>query len=171
MGADAQSVAFAEVYTALERCILDCGVGVAFAAHAEQWYEVTEYMLGPLSSQLLTNATINKEGWHGLPPDIQQILVEEGARHELEAVRVAPAGNEVWGDRNGEAGLTFWPFEEELMTHMENVAVMEHVIPGFVKRVGGGDAEIIQLFNEEVDHIVGIFINPGGSTESVPITE
>ena len=59
MGGDSQFVWFAEVYTALERGILDCGVTVAFAAHAQQWHEVSEYMLGPLSSQLLTNAMIN----------------------------------------------------------------------------------------------------------------
>ena len=171
MGADAQFVAFAEVYTALERGILDCGVTVAFAAHAQRWYEVTEYMVGPLSSQLLTNAIINKEVWDGLPTDIQQILLEEGARHELEAMRVTPAWNEVWVDRNVAEGLVFQPFNEELMTHMKNVAVMEHVIPGFVNRVGGGDADIIKLFNEKVAHIVGLRINSDGSTEAVPITE
>ncbi len=171
MGADAQFVAFAEVYTALERGILDCGVTVAFAAHAQRWYEVTEYMVGPLSSQLLTNAIINKQVWDNLPSDIQQILLEEGARHELEAMRVTPAWNEVWVVRNVDAGLTFQPFNEELMTHMKNVAVMEHVIPGFVNRVGGGDADIIQLFNEKAAHIVGLRINSDGSTEPVPITE
>ena len=171
MGAEAQFVAFAEVYTALERGILDCGVTVAFAAHAQRWYEVTDYMVGPLSSQLLSNAIINQEIWQGLPPDIQQILLEEGARQELEAIRVTPAWNEVWIGRNVDAGLTYQQLNEEVMTHMKDVAVMQHVIPGFVNRVGGGDAEIIQLFNEKVAHIVGLRINSDGSTESVPITE
>ena len=97
--------------------------------------------------------------------------MEEGAGRELEAMRSTPAWNELWVDRNVEAGLTFEPFNEELMTHMKNVAVMEQVIPGFVNRVGGGDAEIIQLLNEEVGHIAGLRINSDGSTESVPITE
>jgi len=171
MGAEAQFVAFAEVYTALERGILDCGVTVAFAAHAQRWYEVTDYMVGPLSSQLLSNAIINKEVWDGLPSDIQQILLEEGARHELEAIRVTPAWNEVWIGRNVDAGLTYQPFNEEVMTHMKDVAVMQHVIPGFVNRVGGGDSDIIKLFNEKVAHIVGLRINSDGSTEAVPITE
>ena len=94
-----------------------------------------------------------------------------GARHELEAMRVTPAWNEVWVDRNVEAGLTFQPFNEELMTRMKNVAVMEQVIPGFINRMGGGDAEIIQPFNEKVAHLVGLRINQDGSTEPVPITE
>ena len=171
MGAEAQFVAFAEVYTALERGILDCGVTVAFAAHAQRWYEVTDYMVGPLSSQLLSNAIINKAVWDGLPADIQQILLEEGARHELEAIRVTPAWNEVWIGRNVDAGLTYQPFNDEVMSHMKDVAVMQHVIPGFVNRVGGGDADIIHLFNEKVSHIVGLRINEDGSTEPVPITE
>ena len=171
MGAEAQFVAFAEVYTALERGILDCGVTVAFAAHAQRWYEVTDYMVGPLSSQLLSNAIINKEVWDDLPADIQQILLEEGARHELEAIRVTPAWNEVWIGRNVDAGLTYQPFNEQVMSHMKDVAVMQHVIPGFVNRVGGGDADIIKLFNEKVSHIVGLRINEDGSTEAVPITE
>ena len=171
MGAEAQFVAFAEVYTALERGILDCGVTVAFAAHAQRWYEVTDYMVGPLSSQLLSNAIINKKVWEGLPSDIQQILLEEGARQELEAIRVTPAWNEVWIGRNVDAGLTYQQFNEEIMTHMKDVAVMQHVIPGFVNRVGGGDADIIKLFNEKASHIVGLRINEDGSTEAVPITE
>ena len=92
MGTDAQFVAFAEVYAALERGILGCGVRVAVAAHAQRWYEVAGYMLGMLSSRLLTNVVINKEGWDWLPPDIQQILVQEGARRELEVIRVPRPG-------------------------------------------------------------------------------
>ena len=71
--------------------MLDCGVTVAFASVAQRWYEVTEFMVGPLSSQFLSNAIINKEVWDKLPSDIQQILIEEGARHELVALRVTPA--------------------------------------------------------------------------------
>ena len=57
------------------------------------------------------------------------------------------------------------------MTHMKDVAVVDHVISGFVNRVGGGEAEIIQLFNEEVARIVGLRIKADGSTEPVLITE
>ena len=49
------------------------------AAHAQRWYEVTDYMVGPLSSQLLNTVIVNADVWNGLPPDIQQIMLEEGA--------------------------------------------------------------------------------------------
>ncbi len=170
-GADAQFVAFVEVYTALERGILDCGVTVAFAAHAQRWFEVTDFMVGPLSSQLLNTVILSAQVWNDLPPDIQQIMVEEGARHELEAIRVTPAWNEVWIQRNIDAGLEYQPFSDELMDYMRNVVATQHVVPGFVRRQNPDSKDaIIALFNEEIAPIVGVKINSDGTTESVPIT-
>ena len=171
-GADAQFVAFVEVYTALERGILDCGVTVAFAAHAQRWFEVTNYMVGPLSSQLLNTVIVNREVWDGLPEDIQQIMLEEGARHELEAIRVTPAWNEVWIQRNIDAGLEYQEFSPELMDHMRNVVATQHVVPGFVSRQDEDNRDnIIALFNEKISPIVGVKILPDGTTERVPITQ
>ena len=171
-GADAQFVAFAEVYTALERGILDCGVTVAFAAHAQRWYEVTDYMVGPLSSQLLNTVIVNREVWEGLPLDIQQIVMEEGARHELEAIRVTPAWNEVWIQRNIDAGLEYQEFSPALMDHMRNVVATEHVVPGFIARQDEDNRDnIIALFNEKIAPIVGLKVLPDGTTERVPITQ
>ena len=171
-GADAQFVAFVEVYTALERGILDCGVTVAFAAHAQRWFEVTDYMVGPLSSQLLNTVIVNGDVWNGLPADIQTILEEEGARHELEAIRVTPAWNEVWIQRNIDAGLEYQEFSPELMDHMRNVVATEHVVPGFISRQDEDNRDnIIALFNEKISPIVGLKVLPDGSTERVPITQ
>ena len=171
-GADAQFVAFAEVYTALERGILDCGVTVAFAAHAQRWYEVTDYMVGPLSSQLLNTVIVNRTVWDGLPDDIQQILLEEGARHELEAIRVTPAWNEVWIQRNIDEGLEYQEFSPALMDHMRNVVATEHVVPGFISRQDEDNRDnIIALFNEKIAPIVGLKVLPDGSTERVPVTQ
>ena len=171
-GADAQFVAFSEVYTALERGILDCGVTVAFAAHAQRWYEVTEFMVGPLSSQLLNTVIVNRDVWEGLPADIQAILEEEGARHELEAIRVTPAWNEVWIQRNIDAGLEYLEFSDALMDHMTNVVATNHVVPGFISRQDDDNRDnIIELFNEKIAPIVGLKVLPDGTTERVPITQ
>ena len=171
-GANAQFVAFAEVYTALERGILDCGVTVAFAAHAQRWYEVTDFMVGPLSSQLLNTVIVNREVWEGLPSDIQQIVLEEGARHELEAIRVTPAWNEVWIQRNIDAGLEYQEFSDALMDHMRNVVATDHVVPGFIARQDEDNRDnIIALFNEKIAPIVGLKVLPDGTTERVPITQ
>ena len=67
-------MAFAEVYLALEHGILDGGVTVAFAARDQRWYEVTDFGVGPPSSQPLTNSIVNRNRkvWDDLPSDIQQ---------------------------------------------------------------------------------------------------
>ena len=172
-GADAQFVAFVEVYTALERGFLDCGVTLAFAAHAQRWYEVTDYMIGPLPSLLLNAVIVNREVWASLPSDIQQILIEEGARHELEAIRLTPAWNEVWIQRNIDAGLELVEFSPEIKKHSFNVAVMQNVIPGWLRRLGypGKGYEAVAIFNESVGPYIGLRIEPDGSVVTVPITE
>ena len=63
MGADAQFLAFAEVYTAIERGILDCGVTGADDGFGQRWYEVTDYIVGPLVSFPSNNNVINGTKW------------------------------------------------------------------------------------------------------------
>ena len=167
-GADAQLLAFVEVYTALERGILDCGVTVTFAAHAQRWFELTNYMVGPLSSQLLNTMNVNRAVWDSLPEDIQQIMLEEGARREMEATRVTTAWNEVWIQRNIDAGLEYQEFSPELMDYMRNVVATDHVVPGFVSREDAGNRDnIIALFNERISPIVVVKILPDGTPEGV----
>ena len=74
MGADAQFVAFAEVYTALERGILGAGVTGGDAGFGQRWYEVADYLAGPLTSWPANDMVMNKDIWEGLPPDLQAIV-------------------------------------------------------------------------------------------------
>ena len=167
-GASAQFVAFAEVYTALERGVLDCGVTVAFASVAQRWYEVTTYMVGPLATQTVNAVIISPQVWNELPPDLQQILIEEGARHELEGLRVTPGWNEVWIPRNIEAGMIFQEFSQDMLDHQSNVVATEYVIPGFIARQDEDNrANMIELFNEKIGPIVGLRVLPDGSAERI----
>ena len=95
---------------------------------------VTTYMVGPLATQAVNTIILSPLVWNDLPPDIQQIMLEEGARHELEGLRVTPAWNEVWIPRNVEAGMIFQQFTPELLEHQANVVATDFVIPGFVNR-------------------------------------
>ena len=67
MGSEAQWVAFTEVYTALERGILDGGVTGANAGYGQRWYEVADYIAGPLPLFTVENATFNPAVWDSLP--------------------------------------------------------------------------------------------------------
>ena len=171
MGANAQFVAFSEVYTALERGILDAGVSGATAGHGLRWYEVADYLVGPFRSFPADFIVINKVAWDKLPADIQQILIEEGAKQELEALRLSPIQNELGLTKNTEAGMEFLPFSPELQAHAYENALIKRMIPNWVKRVGGADKPEVALFNQIIAPIAGIKINPDGSASKVPITK
>ena len=170
MGADAQFVAFSEVYTALERGILDCGVTGSDPAYGQRWYEVTKYMNGPLISLTSTNNVVNGTVWDKLPDDLRKIFIEEGAKSELEQLRLMAIQNEVGTEKNIRAGLELVLFTDELEAQSQ-ATVTENVIPGWLRRLGGADKPAVALFNDKVGPWVGLKINPDGSVSEVPITK
>ncbi len=164
MGASAQFIAFSEVYTALERGILDCGVTGADASHGQRWYEVTDYMIGPLISWPFVNNVINADKWNSIPADLQNILIEEAAKSELEALRIGAIQNEMGLIKNQAEGLEFIPFSEAMQDQSLNGAVMERVLPNWVKRVGSGTHPVItDIFNTNIGPLVGLKIESDGS--------
>jgi TRAP-type C4-dicarboxylate transport system substrate-binding protein len=171
VGGDAQFVAFAEVYVALERGILDAGVSGATAGHGLRWYEVAKYLDGPFRSFPADFIIINKGAWDKLPPDIQQILIEEGAKQELEGLRLAAIQNEEGLSKNTDAGMEFVPFSPELQAYAYENSIIKRMIPNWVKRVGGADKPEVALFNQIIAPLAGVKINPDGSAIKVPITK
>ena len=163
MGAEAQFVAFAEVYTAMERGILDCGMTWPLAAYSQRWYEVTDYLIGPLYDSQAPQNVISLDTWDRIPQDLQQIILEEGAKLELEALRLASIHNEVGFAQLQDAGMEHIPFSAE-MQRMSRQAAIGNVIPGWVDRVGDtSDPIITDTFNKKVGPIVGMRINPDGT--------
>ena len=174
MGADAQFLAFAEVYTAIERGILDCGVTGADAGYGQRWYEVTEYLVGPLVSFPSNNNVINGTKWAEIPQDLQQIILEEAAKSELEALRISAIQNEMGQIKNttergaGQDAMEFVPFSDEMNFRSLNTAVMEHVVPAWVNRVGDTSHPIIaDTFNNKVGPIVGLRIEADGTVVKI----
>ena len=166
MGADAQFVAFVEVYTALERGILDAGVTGATPAYGQRWYEVAKYMNGRLYSFNSDTIVINKKVWSTIPEDLQQILLEEGAKNELEALRLASIQNIMGVVRNVDSGLELVEFSPELQKHSFEVAAMQHVIPAWINRLKG-DTGPIELFNQKIGPKVGVRIESDGSVVKI----
>lgn len=170
MGATAQFLAFAEVYTAIERGILDCGVTGADAGYGQRWYEVTDYIIGPLLSFPSNNNVINADKWASIPENLQQIIIEEAAKSELEALRIAAIQNEMGLLKNttergaGQDAMEFVPFSDDMNFRSLNTAVMEHVVPAWVNRVGDtGHTIIADSFNGKVGPIVGLRIEADGT--------
>ena len=173
MGADAQFIAFSEVYTALERGIIDAGVTGSTPGYGQRWYEVAGYLNGPLKSLLSTNNIVNAEVWDSIPEDLQMIFIEEGAKSELEQLRLTSIQNVTGVQKNIDAGMELVEFTPELAEYSLNVAVMEHVVPGWLRRLGypGRNDEAVEMFNEHVGPYVGVSIGEDGSVGSLPITK
>ena len=173
MGALAVFVAFAEAYTTIEREVLNCGVTHPEAAFRQRWYEVTDYMIGPLVSFPFVNNVINRDVWRSMPDDLQRILIEEAAKSELEQLRLASIQNLTGLQNNLDAGIELVEFSPEIRWHSFDVALKEHVIPGWLRRLGypGAGRDGVDLFNDGVGPYVGLRIDPDGSVVTVLITK
>ena len=167
LGAEGQFVAFSEVYTALERGILDAGITGSIPAFGQRWYEVTDYIIGPIAGSFVASyVTMNKARWEELPADLQTILKEEGAKSE--AVNLDMLRN-VWSVEgiqiNVDEGMEHIAFSPEIESRLREIA-LESIVPNWVDRVGGYDTEAVRLFNDVVSPILSVRINSDGSASA-----
>ena len=171
LGAEGQFVAFSEVYTALERGILDAGITGGTPGYGQRWYEVTEYLYGPIVGSIgVTYVTVNGEKWAEISPENQAVLKEIGKEYEVENLRLL---KEQWDpdgiNLNVEEGMEYHDFPDDVKAQMRDAA-LNVIIPNWVERAGGPSSEGVQIFNEKVGPIVGVVINSDGTateTEAV----
>jgi TRAP-type C4-dicarboxylate transport system substrate-binding protein len=170
IGAEGQFVAFSEVYTALERGILDAGITGGTPGYGQRWYEVTDYLYGPIVGSIgVTYVTVNGEKWNELSEENRTIIKEVGREYEAENLRLLkedwdPAGISL----NVAEGMEYSDFPDDVKAKMRDTA-LNLIIPNWVERAGGPTSEAVQIFNDKVGPIVGVVINPDGTaTETGP---
>ena len=168
LGAEGQFVAFADVYTALERGVLDAGVTGGEPGHSQRWYEVTQYLYGPIvGSVAVAYVTMSSDSWERLPEDIQQILLETGRDYEdLAKKTLIEEWNVISVDANVESGMIHKPFSDEVQARMREVALTV-ILPNWVERTGGPNSDAVTLYNDKVAAIIGVAINPDGSASEI----
>ena len=168
LGAEGQFVAFADVYTALERGVLDGGVTGGEPGHSQRWYEVTDYLYGPIvGSVAVAYFTMASDSWNEIPPDIQQIVLEVGREYEeLARKTLIEDWNPYSVSANVDSGMVHRPFSDEVQAKMREVA-LEVILPNWVERTGGANSEAVQLFNDKVAPIIGVAVNPDGSAKEL----
>ena len=176
MGANAQAVhSFIEAYVATERSVIEASLISAGMGYSLGWHKIAKSMSGPLYSFDSTVSAVNKEVWDGIPEDLQQILIEEGAKHELEALRLTGIQNITGTQRNIEAGVELVRFSPELRERSFEATWTDwrNLIPGWLLRLEyPGKGEIaVALFNEHVGPYVGLRIEPDGRVVKTTITQ
>ena len=168
LGAEARFVTFADVYPSLERGILDAGVTGSGPGYGQRWYEVTQYLVGPLYAHPHNAVVMNLDIWNSLPPHLQDLLKEEGAKTEAENLRLVESWDQEGVDKNVGEGMIFSNFTPEMRVAIRDTAINSS-LPNWVDRVGGVDTEEVRIFNEKVGPIVGMRVNPDGTVSSVPV--
>ena len=145
--------------------ILDVSVTEGLAGNGQRWYEVTDYLVGPIISLGNAWVVINQERWDTPPPDIQQIFLEELERRDRELLAYAVGEWEQKAiDENVADGLIHQEFSPEMKRALKDVAINQ-VIPQWVKRAGGPDSKAAKLFNEKLSPIGNVRILPDGTAE------
>jgi TRAP-type transport system periplasmic protein len=152
LGAVPVSVAFAEVYTALERGTVDAAITGTYSGYALKWYEVSKYMvemnLGPVTGLLV----ISKRSWDKASKELQATLRQMGQEFTQQGLEVGRRTTQEGIDESKKKGIEFINPGKAALDGAKQV-VADTVIPGWVKRAGGEPAKA--LFNEYVAPYAG----------------
>ena len=71
------TIAFPEVYQALQRKVVDCAITGSTAGNKQKWPEVTTHLF-PLTLLWAVNAhVVNLDYWNSIPKDAQDLLVKQ----------------------------------------------------------------------------------------------
>ena len=173
MGGEPVQLSVGELYTALQIGTVDAAVTTALLGITGRYYEVTDYIAGPIIGFGYTNNVINQDVWNDIPEDLQQIIIEEGAKTELEALRLAPFQNFIALEANKQVGLQPLPFSDEVAEHVRTVVLPEHVIPGWLRRLGYPEkgSDIVDIYNRKVAPYSGLMVAEDGSVEQIAVTK
>jgi TRAP-type transport system periplasmic protein len=158
LGGEPLTIAYSEVYTAMERGTVDAAFTGTKPGYDQRWYEVSKYLVGPISMRPHVSFSINRKTWKRLPKDIQEIMQEE-ALNIIEKGALVEV--EVWNtqgiEKNVEKGMELMPFDDTLREEITKT-LRTKVIPDWLNRtkghtVDGKSSE--QLFNEIIAPLVG----------------
>ena len=165
IGAQPTSISFGEVYTALERGVVDCGLTGTNAALGAGWYEVTDTLINvPLLFSFNFYAA-SLDAFERFPKDVANFLefwFGGQIRDDLVDDVMSSADNDVAcltgsdacppGWRGGKKGNLFEVTRTPADSVLIQNALVDTVLPGWVARCGAGCKDI---WNQTVAPIVG----------------
>ena len=162
-GASAIQLGFSDLPTEFADGNLDCVLTTASTVVSQGLNDFVDYIVGSHYRIPITNNVISRHTWNRIPADLQQIILEEAAKSELEALRLGAIRSEIDLTRLQDDGMQYIPFSPELQ-NVSRQAAIDNVIPNWVDRVGNTrDPIITDTFNRKLGPIVGMRINSDGT--------
>lgn len=164
LGGQPVSLAFGEVYTALERGTVDCGITGAGSGNSVKWPEVTTHLYTAPVSWSTSGYFVNLKWWNALEPAIRAQFEKTFAEiQQAQWALGAEATTDGVACNVGRAeGCKLHTLMKKPMTEVKGeaniVAILqkelsEDVLPGWIKRCGERCATV---YNEVIAPITGI---------------
>jgi TRAP-type C4-dicarboxylate transport system substrate-binding protein len=135
LGMEPVALAFAEVYTALERGTVDAALTGSYPAFAIKLFEVAKFMVdinhGPNSGVLV----VSKRTWDRLTPAQQGMLRKLGDEFSQRGWDIGRRTDKEGIDKNREKGMEFIPATPAMTAAVKDV-MTSSVLPSWLKRAG-----------------------------------
>jgi TRAP-type C4-dicarboxylate transport system substrate-binding protein len=123
----------AEIWSALDRGLLDGMFNPLPSVDEQSWYEVLNYRVEPpLFPVSITGITVNLDTWNGLPSHLQQLLIDIMGPLERDAVANSVAQEEEHYRKIAEAGvetINFSPADTQRYIDMATEFAWDVVLP------------------------------------------
>jgi TRAP-type C4-dicarboxylate transport system substrate-binding protein len=169
LGAQPVSLAFGEVYTALERGTVDCGITGAGSGNGVKWPEVTTHLYTMPLSWSTSGYFVNLAWWNKLEPAVRAEFEKTFAEIQERqwALGVEATADGVACNVGREAGCKLHTLIKKPMVEVKPAAdtlaairkeLGEDVLPGWVKRCGERCATV---YTDVIAPITGIKYTAG----------
>lgn len=164
LGAQPVSIGFPEVYSALERGVVDCAITGTGSGVAARWPEVTTHISSLAVSWALSAYMVNVAWWNRLDPAVRTMIettLKEVGEAQWALGAAATRDGLDCGIGNASAcrihTLATRPMTEVTPTAADQASLRDifgrSVLPGFVQRCGARCGEI---YNQVIAPIVGV---------------
>jgi len=149
LGASPANVAFGEMYSALQRGVVDGVITGAMTQVAIKVWEVSEYFMtgGGIGGYALNFNCVSKKAWDELPPDVQEIVLELGLKYSKVSRDVAEE-KAVEAYKTLEAnGMTWTKVSAEDLAWARSIAA-DKVWPAWQSKAGPLGKEVLATILE-----------------------
>jgi TRAP-type C4-dicarboxylate transport system substrate-binding protein len=135
LGMEPVSIAFAEVYTALERGTVDAAFTGSYPGFALKWYEVTKFLVDVNHGPVAGAFVISKRTWDRLSPELRATVTKLGEEFSQRGWEIGKRTTQEGIDKNKEKGMEFIPITPAMAAATRDV-VTKIVLPSWIKRAG-----------------------------------
>ena len=153
LGASTVSIPLAELYSALERGVIDGCITGAEVAAGQKFHEVVGHVSDLLMGPGAGYTVVSQKAWRGLPPDIKkefEAIIPQLRKISWDTTKQDDQENlEIVKSRGIKATI---PAKPDWVPQLKKIA-QDVVVPEWVKRSGGANA--VKAFNETIAPIVG----------------